>query len=304
MANKKYLYSEIFDSIQGEGQYTGVPTAWLRFFLCNLQCDGFGQDHPTKPDTWELPYQLIDLTELNDDGELKYQKMTDLPVWEKGCDSSYSWSKKFKKLQQIDDPETIADKVRESFKNKWNAGMWLNRHMCFTGGEPLMKTGQQCSMDMMKYWIDQRDYPRNVTYETNGTKEIETREFIDFWQEYRDVWGSELFISCSPKLWNVSGEESKRAIRPDIVTTYQEFCHSGQLKFVVNGTKECWDELEEVVEQFRFHGVNWPVWIMPVGATVEGQDLVAADVATEAFKRGFNVSARVHAYIWGNVIGV
>jgi len=43
---------------------------------------------------------------------------------------------------------------------------------------------------------------------------------------------------------------------------------------------------------------------MPVGATVEGQKLVDADVATEAFKRGFNVSARVHTYLWGNVIGV
>ena len=34
---KKYYYSEIFHSIQGEGHYTGVPTAWIRFFLCNLQ---------------------------------------------------------------------------------------------------------------------------------------------------------------------------------------------------------------------------------------------------------------------------
>ena len=40
---KKYYYSEIFHSIQGEGEYTGVPTAWIRFFLCNLQCNGFGQ---------------------------------------------------------------------------------------------------------------------------------------------------------------------------------------------------------------------------------------------------------------------
>ena len=30
---RKYYYSEIFYSIQGEGHYTGVPTAWIRFFL-------------------------------------------------------------------------------------------------------------------------------------------------------------------------------------------------------------------------------------------------------------------------------
>jgi len=46
---KKYYYSEIFHSIQGEGHYTGVPTAWIRFFLCNLQCNGFGQINPTDP---------------------------------------------------------------------------------------------------------------------------------------------------------------------------------------------------------------------------------------------------------------
>ena len=29
MSDKKYIYSEIFHSIQGEGHYTGVPTAWI-----------------------------------------------------------------------------------------------------------------------------------------------------------------------------------------------------------------------------------------------------------------------------------
>ena len=46
MSEKEYLYSEIFDSIQGEGTYTGVHSLWLRFFLCNLQCNGFGQLDP------------------------------------------------------------------------------------------------------------------------------------------------------------------------------------------------------------------------------------------------------------------
>ena len=50
--------------------------------------------------------------------------------------------------------------------------------------------------------------------------------------------------------------------------------------------------------------MDWPIWIMPVGATVEGQKLVDGDVAKEAFKRGYNVSARVHTYLWGNLIGV
>ena len=76
--DKQYLYSEIFHSIQGEGQYTGHPTAWLRFFLCNLQCNGFGQADPTDPSTYELPYQNI-----NPDD---YNSMEELPVFEFGCE--------------------------------------------------------------------------------------------------------------------------------------------------------------------------------------------------------------------------
>ena len=92
MNNNVYAYSEIFDSIQGEGEYTGYPTAWLRFYLCNLQCNGFSQDDPTDPSTYKLPYKDFDIIEVN--------RLEELPVWEYGCDSSYSWSKKFKHLQE------------------------------------------------------------------------------------------------------------------------------------------------------------------------------------------------------------
>jgi len=73
MSEKKYYYSEIFNSIQGEGTYTGVHTLWLRYFLCNLQCDGFGQIDPTNPETYELPYADFDAMSVN--------RVEDLPVW-------------------------------------------------------------------------------------------------------------------------------------------------------------------------------------------------------------------------------
>ena len=72
----------------------------------------------------------------------------------------------------------------------------------------------------------------------------------------------------------------------------------------MNGRKECWDELDEVLPLFRNAGIDYPVWIMPVGATVEDQYKDAGDVANMALERGYNVSARVHAYLWGNAIGV
>jgi hypothetical protein len=46
------------------------------------------------------------------------------------------------------------------------------------------------------------------------------------------------------------------------------------------------------------------VWIMPVGATKESQESEDTQaVAEEAIARGYNVSGRLHCYIWGNEIG-
>ena len=298
--DKQYLYSEIFHSIQGEGQYTGHPTAWLRFFLCNLQCNGFGQADPTDPSTYELPYQNI-----NPDD---YNSMEELPVFEFGCDSSYSWSKKFKGLQRKANVESIASEIRKFMKNKYNPdGKFnfntTNQHMCFTGGEPLMKHGQEASVGILKTFIEQGDEPLSVTYETNGTQAL-TQDFVDFFKYWQEDRLNEIFFSISPKLWSVAGEKADKAIKPEVVKTYYDLSEEGQLKFVINGTQEAWNELDDIVANFSAVGVNYPVWVMPVGATVEGQKLVDGDVAQEAFKRGYSVAGRVHTYLWGNVIGV
>ena len=42
---------------------------------------------------------------------------------------------------------------------------------------------------------------------------------------------------------------------------------------------------------------------MPTGARSEEQEATAGKVAEKAFKRGYNVAARVHVYLFGNAIG-
>ena len=61
--------------------------------------------------------------------------------------------------------------------------------------------------------------------------------------------------------------------------------------------------MEEVIKKFRTVGVDWPVWIMPVGGREEEQITTAGDIATKAFHRGYNVATRVHVYLFGNAIG-
>jgi len=294
---KKFYYSEIFYSIQGEGHYTGVPTAWIRFFLCNLQCNGFGQLDPTNPDTYELPFEDFDVDSV--------KRVEDLPVWEKGCDSSYTWAKKFKKLMGHETPSTLANKIVDCIKNDSNPeGKFLhpvskfNQHLCFTGGEPLMITGQQAVVGIYNELKRQNNLPGSMTFETNGTQKLRP-EFI----EWANSIDTEIFFSCSPKLFTVSGEKPEKAIKPEIVAEYAKVSSKGQLKFVVGDKDREWNEMEEAVAKFRDAGVDWPVWIMPTGAREEEQTAGAGKVAEKAFKRGYNVAARVHVYLFGNAIG-
>lgn len=312
MSEKKYYYSEIFHSIQGEGHYTGVPTAWLRFYLCNLQCDGFGQLFPTKPETYELPYQDFDPKTVN--------RVEDLPVWSKGCDSSYTWSKKFKHLMGQATGKELAHKLVDIMKNEHNPNGWFrhpkslhHNHLCITGGEPLMPHAQQAFIDLYEElrlipggpipetnFNEASNIPFSVTWETNGTQALreDFRKFIS-----TDLFRSEVFFSVSPKLWTVAGEKREKAIKPEIVADYFNVSNKGQLKFVVGPEQEQWDELDEVVELFRQAGVKYPVWIMPTGAREEEQRATAGDVARMAFERGYNVSGRMHVYLFGNAIG-
>ena len=64
-----------------------------------------------------------------------------------------------------------------------------------------------------------------------------------------------------------------------------------------------WEEMEDAIAKFKDAGVDWPVWVMPTGAREEEQTTGAGEVAEKAFKRGYNVAARVHVYLFGNAIG-
>ena len=294
---KKYYYSEIFHSIQGEGHYTGVPTAWLRFFLCNLQCNGFGQINPTDPSTYELPFEEFDTSTVS--------RVEDLPVWDKGCDSSYTWSKKFKHLMGQKTAVELANQIVDTIKTDSNpTGLFLHplsgqhQHLCFTGGEPLMRHAQEAVVGILKELHKQKNLPGSITFETNGTQEL-TDDFV----RYMTAIDPEIFFSISPKLWTVAGEKASKAIRPQNIVEYLSVSPHGQLKFVVGNRDEQWTEMESVITQFRDVGVDLPVWVMPVGAREEEQAATAGEVARRAFQRGYNVAARVHVHLFGNAIG-
>lgn len=334
---KKYQYSEIFgNTIQGEGKYTGVPTVWMRVWGCNFECNGFSQEFPDKPETWNLDYQTIDISSI--------KTMEDLPVFNTGCDSSYSWSKKFAHLAHKGTASEICDKLESFLKSDSNPeGKFLHpkskqyTHMAFTGGEPMMS--QSAIIDVMLEFAKRGNVPKYVTVESNGTQtarmpfvqyltgttegpktidemiensknSFHMRDFVNICSEnfsaipteYAELQGIEWFWSVSPKLY-LSGEKWDNAIKPEVVSQYNQLSNNGQLKYVCDGTDRAWNEIEQATELYRKAGVSWPVYIMPVSGTKAGQEKIQRMVAEGAVERGYNVAARVHCWIWGNTIG-
>lgn len=303
--SKTYRYSEIFYSFQGEAEMAGKPSVWLRFFGCNLECNGFGQTDPTDPSTYDLPYKTFDVSSV--------KRLEDLPVWKTGCDSSYSWSAMYKGLVHDNTVEEICDKIIDQMRHTSNPeGLFVHpvtgqdTQMCFTGGEPMMN--QKAMIAILRELKARGNYPRTITVETNATKKItpELAEFIN--EELVEEGNTRWHWAMSPKLWTVSGE--KDAVLPDIIYSYCfETYSTAILKFVCNGTEANWTELAGYVDDIqRLFGENamYPpeVWVMPVGATKDAQEepQVAA-TAMEAMRRGYAVATRNHCYVFGNVIG-
>jgi 7-carboxy-7-deazaguanine synthase len=289
-------YSETFYSPQGEGQYTGVSSLWIRYFLCNLQCDGFGQCEPTKPDTWDLPYEKIDISHI--------KRVEDLPVFEKGCDSSYTWAAKYKHLMH----ERTAQEAVDELESKLPTGKFKHTkskqetHLCITGGEPLMKQNQKAIVELLNEMLDRGNFPKFITVESNGTQPLST-QLADMIHELINEHGVEWMWSISPKLWNVAGEKRSKAIKPEFVAQYFQISNKGQLKFVLTGHPDAWQELDEVIPMFREVGIPWDIWIMGIGGTLEGLKVTEATIAEKAIEAGYNYTTRAHVHIFGNAIG-
>jgi len=293
---EKIRYSEIFYSVQGEGRFVGVPSVFFRVFGCNFHCHGFGQGRDRskwlKPE--EMPYATQDLSDV--------KHVSELPVVEIGCDASASWSNRYKHLVNWDDVSKIAkDVTAYTPQNKWTCDNGQDVHFIITGGEPMLWQRETQQLLRQPEFNDLK----NITIETNCTQPFKEGfdKFLhglvngDYTKEPVHItW------STSPKL-SISGEAWDKAIRPDVAKQYASIPNTHlYYKFVVQDEQDL-DEVNRARDEYHKAGVDADIWLMPMGATQEGQAKTAGQVAEMAMKHGFKYSPRLHVDLFGNKWG-
>lgn len=284
----KIKVSEIFYSVQGEGLWTGVPSVFLRTFGCNFKCAGFGLARGTLSNEPDIIAKDIK----------NYNHYDDLPLVKAGCDSYAAWHPKFKHLSPTLSIDEIVEKLVAPIPNNtWSQLNGQDVHLVITGGEPLLGW-QKAYINLLEH--KKMQDLKNLTFETNGTQKLH-KEFAD----YLKTRNIHVTWSCSPKL-SVSGEEWDDAICPDIIKSYYELPVAGNsnlyLKFVVADSIDV-DDVVRAVGLYQKAGIICPVYLMPVGGTVESYQFNNKQVADLAMKFGWRYSPRLQVDLFGNAWG-
>jgi 7-carboxy-7-deazaguanine synthase len=277
----KIKVAELFYSLQGEGQYLGTPSIFLRVFGCNFQCAGFS-----------MPRGQLSEERLAIDPD-KYSSYDSLPLVHTGCDSYASWDVRFKNLSPVLTVGAIVDRMQELLPDET---FGPDKHLILTGGEPLL--GWQRSYIDLFEEIRSRDMNlTHITFETNGTQELK-EELIDYFLD------SDLNVtfSISSKLPN-SGEAWSDAIKPNVVDRYNDvgFCY---FKWVICDQDDYQDVLRAVAEYGQVVDMDTvPVYLMPAGGTTLHYNENEKWVAELAMKHGWRYTPRLQVQLWKNAWG-
>ena len=280
----KIKVAELFYSLQGEGQYLGTPSVFLRVFGCNFQCAGFA-----------MPRGHLSEERLAIDPE-KYDKYDDLPLVHTGCDSYASWDVRFKHLSPMMDVEQIVDKIQEMLPD---GKFSRDKHLILTGGEPLLGW-QRTYIDLLEE-IRKRDMNlTHITFETNGTQDLKLQlaEYFNYTPEIEEV-----LFSISSKLPS-SGEKWEDAIKPDVIWGYMTTVLKAKayFKWVVSDQTD-FEDVKRAVAEYQAAGVHCPIYLMPAGGTTMHYNNNERWVADLAMQNGWRYTPRLQVQLWKNAWG-
>lgn len=285
----KIKVAELFYSLQGEGQYLGTPSVFLRVFGCNFQCPGFS-----------MPRGELSTERLNVDPS-KYEKYDDLPLVHTGCDSYASWDVRFKHLSPMMSVESIVDKIEQLLPD---GKFGPDKHLIITGGEPLLGW-QRAYTDLFDEFAARNMNLTHITFETNGTQKL-SPVLIEWFNSNHNYSDLNITFSVSSKLPS-SGEKFEDAIKPDVVKQYFLLGNLTYFKWVVSN-EEDYNDVLRAIETYKdgmgtYPMENIPIYLMPAGGTTMHYNDNERWVADLAMKHGWRYTPRLQVQLWKNAWG-
>lgn len=266
MKKENIRISEIFHSVQGEGNTMGKPAVFLRLTGCNLLCG-------------------------NAKGSLKGKSQEEINDMQAAnaewtCDSIAVWltGKKW----NVND---LVEHLKEKYAEYFLSGSML----VITGGEPLSQ--QKILPFLISGLRSSLSKSVRIEIETNGT----IRPIDQLTKSWYDSKVDQ--FNVSPKLSN-SGMPAERRIIPEALNelVLRAYHDKAIFKFVVTKHADM-DEIEE--DYIKENGVpEDKIWLMPGCSNREQFEIVAPYVANLCKQRGFQFSSRLQINLWNQVTGV
>lgn len=271
--------NEIFNSIQGEGKYTGYPSVFVRLNGCNLVC-AFGDPK---------------------DGKCRSL-----------CDTPYTSHHPEKSTTM--DTEQLALKIM--LKLEEFGGNPDNSHIVITGGEPML---QQEAIWVLVEQLAERGAYNRITIETNGTIVPGQRLLENpniFWSVSPKLQSSCCFGGTDV---SVQKQEKHKACRINTQALAAITTSAGgyQFKFVYSDPS-CEDEIKDIVMGIRtFVGesvnnilhtqfawsmadIDRNIRLMPEGTTEKELKRSCKEAVEICMKNGWVFCDRLHIRIWGD----
>jgi len=285
----KIKVAELFYSLQGEGQYLGTPSVFLRIFGCNFKCAGFSMPRGT------LSEERLAIDPAN------YDSYNDLPLVHTGCDSYASWDPRFKHLSPMLEVSAIVDRMQELLPD---GKFGPDKHLILTGGEPLLGW-QKSYIDLFEEIGKRGMNLTHITFETNGTQMLKP-ELKDWFLTNETYPMLNITYSVSSKLPS-SGEAWEDAIKPEVIREYFQLSSSLYFKWVVSN-EEDYQDVQNAIKAYAevlgpFAMTDIPIYLMPAGGTTKHYNDNEKWVAELCMKHGWRYTPRLQVQLWKNMWG-
>lgn len=297
----KFITSECFKSIEGEGPYSGQTTIYIRFSKCNFTCGMFNNPDRIVDDKGYAPlgYDPADIISI-----------ADMDPVEIGCDTQYAVNPKFKHTWKHSSASELAKEVFSLLPTpSWqHTQSKQDTILSLTGGEPLLQ------WKIIPELLNQPEFDtlHTVLIETNCAVKFKDK-FIDDLNDWirsgpvddEGFYVRKIVWSNSPKL-SASGEPYNKAIVPEVAKRQLGVINCEQyFKFVCDNNDEHFDEIQQAMNDYYAGGIpeNSRVLVMPMSCTEDQQINIMEAVADKCIERGYIFCLRVHNVVYANAIG-